>query len=66
MALIKKEIQKEILIDNVPKIVTFNIEIDTQTGDKYGCTDPAAMNYCPTCNKDDGTCVYLANSNTSE
>ena len=23
-----------------------------------GCTDPMAINYCPECNADDGTCIY--------
>jgi len=32
---------------------------DTETGDKYGCTDQNASNFCGECNKDNGTCVYL-------
>jgi len=28
------------------------------TGEKCGCTDHLAGNYCPTCDCDDGTCWY--------
>jgi hypothetical protein len=37
--------------------------LDKETGEKYGCTDPLAYNYCISCTQDDGTCLYLAARN---
>ena len=33
---------------------------DTITGEKAGCTDPLAMNYCEDCTVSTDTCLYLA------
>ena len=33
-------------------------DCDANCANVYGCTDPSAVNYCPTCTIDDGSCVY--------
>ena len=33
-------------------------DCDANCANVYGCTDPSAVNYCPTCTIDDGSCIF--------
>ena len=47
--------------NNYEIIMESPIFINDSTGDKAGCTDKSAMNYCSDCNVSiNHTCIYLA------